>query len=95
MKLWVLGWQQDRNFGSHILAFHHWIRLRFGYVIMLNVTYILTGWIVNNRLHLSAVTEGTFLENYPSKQPCLSAVISSFHHWIGLDFGYVVHPDVV
>jgi len=42
LKLWVLGWQQAKNFGSHILAFHRWIRFLFGYIIMLNVTYILT-----------------------------------------------------
>ena len=93
MKLWVL--QQGRNFGSHMLTFHHWIRLIFGYVIILNVTYILTGGIANSRLCLRAVTGGIFLENHPSRQLCSSAVISSFHHWIGLDFGYVIHPDVI
>jgi hypothetical protein len=61
--------------------------LIFEYVIMLNVTYILTRGIVNSRLHLRAVTGGTFLENHPSRQPRSSAVISSFHRWIGLDFG--------
>jgi len=95
LKLWVLGLQQGRNFGSHILTFHRWIRFLFGYVIILNVTYILTGGIANIRLRLRAVTGGTFLENHPSRQPCSSAVISSFHRWIGLDFGYVVHPDVI
>ena len=88
MKLWVLGWQYGRNFDSHILAFHRWIRLPFGYVIMLNVTYILTGGIVNSRFRLSVVIGGTFLENHPSRQPRSSAVISSFHRWIGMDFGY-------
>ena len=62
---------------------------------MLNVTYILTGGIVNIRLRLRAVTGGTFLENHTSRQPCSSAIISSFHRWIGLDFGYVVHPNVI
>jgi len=62
--------QQGRNFGSHILTFHRRIRLSFGYVMILNVTYMLTGGIVNSRLHLRAVTGGTFLENHPSRQPC-------------------------
>jgi hypothetical protein len=35
-----------------------------GYVIMVNVTYIFTGGIVNNRLRLRSVTWGTFLENH-------------------------------
>jgi hypothetical protein len=90
-----LGLQQGRNFGSHILTFHRWIRLIFGYIIMLNVTYILTGGIFNSRLRLRAVTGGTLLENQISRQPCSSAVLSSFHRWIGLDFGYVVHTDVI
>jgi hypothetical protein len=76
------------------MTFHRWIRLIFGYVILLNGTYILTGGIVNIGLHLRVVTRGTFLENHPSRQPCSSDVISLFHRWIGLDFGYVVHPDV-
>ena len=67
--------QQGRHFGSHSLTFHRWIKLIFGYVIMLNVTYILTGGIVNIRLCLRAVTGGTFLENHPSRQPCSSAVM--------------------
>jgi len=62
---------------------------------MLNVTYFLTGGIVNNRLHFRVVARGTFLENHPSRQPRSSAVISLFHRWIGLAFGYVVCPDVV
>jgi len=62
---------------------------------MLYVTYILTGGIVNSRLRLMAVTGGTILENHPSRQPRSSAVISSFHRWIGLDFGYVAHLDVI
>jgi len=95
LKLWVLGLQQGRHFGSHSLTFHRWIRLIFGYVIILNVTYILTGGILNIRLCFRDVTGGTFLENHPSRQPCSSAVISSFRCWIGLDFGYVVHPDVI
>jgi hypothetical protein len=89
-----LGWQQGRNFDSHILSLHRWIRFLFVYVIMLNVTYILTGGIVNNTLCLRAVTGGTFLENHPSRQHCSSVVISSFHRSIGLDFGYVVCSDV-
>jgi hypothetical protein len=55
LKLWVLGWQQGRNFGNRILAFHRWMRFRFGCVIMLNVTYILTGGIVNSRLCLRVI----------------------------------------
>jgi hypothetical protein len=62
---------------------------------MINVTYIMTGGIVNSRLRLRAVTGGTFLENHPSRHTRSSAVISSFHRWIGLDFGYVVHPDAI
>jgi hypothetical protein len=62
---------------------------------MLNVTYILTRGIVTSTLRLRAIIGGTFLENHPSKQPHSSAVISSFHGRIGLDFGYVVHLDVI
>jgi len=69
--------------------------LLFGYVIMLDVTYILIGGIVNSRLRWRAVAGGTFQENHPSRQPRSSAVISSLHRWIGLDFGYVVHLDVI
>ena len=69
--------------------------MSFGYVIILNVTYILTREIVNIRFGLRVVIGGTFLENHPSRQPCSSAVISSFHRWIDLDFGYVVYPDVI
>jgi hypothetical protein len=72
LKLWVLGWQQGRNFSNHILAFHRWIRLLFGYVIMLNVTYILTRGIFNNRLRLrernisgkSPFTTASFIGRY-------------------------------
>jgi hypothetical protein len=78
-----------------LVKIDRWIRLIFGYVIIVNVTYIVTGGIVNIKLRLRAVTGGTFLENHPSRQPCSSAVISSFHRWIGLDFGYVVHLDVI
>ena len=67
--------QQGRHFGSHSLTFNRWIKLIFGYVIKLNVTYILTGGIVNIRRFLRAVTGGTFLENHPSRQPCSSAVM--------------------
>ncbi|KAJ6932360.1 hypothetical protein NC651_007941 [Populus alba x Populus x berolinensis] len=56
-------------------SFNRWMFVNFGYVIMLNVTYILTGGIVNIRLCLRAVTGGTFLENHPSRQPCSSAVM--------------------
>jgi len=62
---------------------------------MINVTYILTGGIVNSKLRLRAVIEGTFLEKHPLRQPRSSIVISSFHRWIGLEFRYVVNPDIM
>jgi hypothetical protein len=62
---------------------------------MVNVTYILTGQIVNIRLHLRVVTGETFLENHPSRQPRSSTVISFLHRWIGMDLGYVIHPYVI
>ena len=70
MKLWVLGLQQGRNFGSHILTFHRWIRLMFGYVIILNVTYILTGGIVNIGLRF----EGCHRRNISGKSPFKTAL---------------------
>jgi hypothetical protein len=71
------------------------LSINVGYVIMVNVTYIFTGGIVNNRLRLRFITKGTFLENHLSRQSRLSAIISSFHRWIGLDLEYVIHPNVL
>jgi len=52
------------------MTFHRWIRLIFGYVILLNVTYILTGGIVNIGLRF----EGCHRRNISGKSPFKTAL---------------------
>ena len=49
--------------------FHRWIKLSFGYVVLITLIYELTGGIERDTLHWTEIIIGKFLKNKKEKAP--------------------------
>jgi hypothetical protein len=58
---------KGKNFDNHISIIYCWIKLIFGYVVLLNVLYIFIGGSVGIRFHMRDIAGGNFLEKHPFK----------------------------